>query len=331
MECKKCGKELSAYNPTCPNCNSQRGVGTLFLGIFFCLVVGAYYLENAPNERVDRIAKIPPAPSISAISLDIDDSIDVQNPQLEVDANCVAAYSSARDDARNTNNSELLISLTKMQDGIYLKYPSGTFNSERTTRLAFAHKEKTKQLGSSYLNGVLASCGWINPPTEPEVILECIGSNTNHIFGLKKKSKKIKTYFAWRLNDLYSSVTKYESSIEVKPKSYTWTSFHINDFKGEVYKEGTGKTEFTWRFQNYWDNKDWFEYVLDRETLKFTLTALRDGGKYRSPRESSCKVISSDQMKSKINSIESQILEISLQKKKEKELEELAQMQKNKI
>ena len=38
-----------------------------------------------------------------------------------------------------------------------------------------------------------------------------------------------------------------------------------------------------------------------------------------------------DQMKSKINSIESQILEISLQKKKEKELEELAQMQKNKI
>ena len=246
--------------------------------------------------------EIPPAPDVG-----IDDSIAVQNLQLDVDANCIAAYSSARDDARRSNNSELLISLTKKQDEIYLKYPSGVFKSDHITTLASAHTAKTKQLGSNYLHGVLASCGWINPPTEPEVILECTGRNpTNYIFGLKKESEKIKTYFAWRLNDLYSVRSGTERSITVKPKSYTWSTFHTNDFKGDIY-----------------------EYALDRETLKFTFTLIRDGG--RAQIESSCKVISSDQMKSKINSIQSQILEISLQKKKEKELEELEQMQRNQI
>ena len=80
--------------------------------------------------------------------------------QYQKEKNCVAAYSLARDFARNAGDIERLKALTAAQNKIYLARPSGYFKPKHIDTMTFLYKQRIQKNGASVLNSELANCGW---------------------------------------------------------------------------------------------------------------------------------------------------------------------------
>jgi hypothetical protein len=80
--------------------------------------------------------------------------------QYQKEKNCVAAYSLARDFARNAGDIERLKALTAAQNKIYLARPSGYFKPKHIDTMKFLYKQRIQKNGASVLNSELANCGW---------------------------------------------------------------------------------------------------------------------------------------------------------------------------
>ena len=80
--------------------------------------------------------------------------------QYQKEKNCVAAYSLARDFARNAGDIERLKALTAAQNKIYLARPSGYFKPKHIDTMKFLYKQRIQENGLSALTTELNNCGW---------------------------------------------------------------------------------------------------------------------------------------------------------------------------
>ncbi len=78
----------------------------------------------------------------------------------QIEKDCVAGYSLARDIAFDSNKMELYRSLTTYQNELYLKYPSGYFPSMHIKVAKILHKQRASEQGSTYLSDFLIKCGF---------------------------------------------------------------------------------------------------------------------------------------------------------------------------
>ena len=76
------------------------------------------------------------------------------------DKDCLALLSIARDKYFDSGHKIIYKKLTKLQNDIYLKYPSGHFPPKHIETAKFLHNQKIIKQGESYLDDELIKCDY---------------------------------------------------------------------------------------------------------------------------------------------------------------------------
>ena len=76
------------------------------------------------------------------------------------DKDCLALLSIARDKYFDSGHKVIYKKLTKLQNEIYLKYPSGHFPPKHIETAKFLHNQRIKKQGETYLDNELNKCGY---------------------------------------------------------------------------------------------------------------------------------------------------------------------------
>ena len=79
---------------------------------------------------------------------------------VKKDKDCLALLSLARDKYFDSGHKVIYKKLTKLQNDIYLKYPSGHFTPKHIETEKFLHIQRIKKQGKSYLDDELINCGY---------------------------------------------------------------------------------------------------------------------------------------------------------------------------